>query len=76
MKRKTIISVVAVEAPCICPFSASSFFSGNQLTLSIIDVVSFMWLATAAYAEYIGEGNPAYIPYLSRALQPDSCGNS
>jgi hypothetical protein len=44
--------------------------------LSIIDVVSFLWLGTAAYAEYIGEGNPAFIPYLSRAFQPDSCGNS
>jgi hypothetical protein len=55
---------------------ASGFFLGIQLILSIIDVVSFMWLATAAYAEYVGEGNPAYIPYLSRAFQPDSCGNS
>jgi hypothetical protein len=44
--------------------------------LSIIDVASFMWLSTAAYAEYIGEGNPAYIPYLTRAFQPDSCGHS
>jgi hypothetical protein len=55
---------------------ASNFFLGIQLMLSIIDVASFMWLSTAAYAEYIGEGNPAYIPYLTRAFQPDSCGHS
>lgn len=35
-----------------------------------------MWLSTAAYAEYIGEGNPAYIPFLTRAFKPDSCGHS
>ena len=55
---------------------SSSSFLGIQLILSIIDVVSFMWLSTAAYAEYIGEGNPAYVPYLNRAFQPDSCGHS
>lgn len=55
---------------------ASSFFLGIQLILSIIDVVSFMWLSTAAYAEYVGEGNPAYISFLTRAFQPDSCGHS
>jgi len=27
-------------------------------------VMSFMWLSTAAYAEYIGQGNPAYVSYL------------
>lgn len=34
-----------------------------------------MWLATAAYAAYIGEpGNPNYVPFLPRAFQSDSCG--
>jgi hypothetical protein len=52
-------------------FCTSSFFLGTQLILFIADVVSFMWLGTAAYTEYIGQGNPnpAYIPYLSRAFQ-------
>jgi len=76
MKRKTILSAVAVEAPCVCPFFVSSFFLGIQLILSIIDVVSFMWLSTAAYAGYIGEGNPAFMPFLDRTFQPDSCGYS
>jgi hypothetical protein len=55
---------------------ASTFFLEIQLILSVLDVVSFMWLSTAAYAEYVGEGNPIYIPYLNRAFQPDSCGPS
>lgn len=75
MKRKTIISAVAVEAPCICPFSLFLALPGI-LILSIIDIVSFMWLATAAYAAYVGEGNPNYIPFLPRTSQSDCCGHS
>ena len=55
-----------MEAPCICPFPG--LLLGIQLILSIIDVVSFMWLATAAYAEHLGLGNPVFIPYLNRAF--------
>ncbi|KAF8485077.1 hypothetical protein DFH94DRAFT_260970 [Russula ochroleuca] len=46
MKRKTIISAVAVEAPCIY-------------------VVSFMWVATGAYAEHLNAGVPGYPQFLT-----------
>ncbi|KAI9512707.1 hypothetical protein F5148DRAFT_1372923 [Russula earlei] len=45
MKRKTVLSVVAVEAPCIY-------------------IVSFLWLATGAYAEHRADSGP-YFPFLN-----------
>jgi hypothetical protein len=41
-------------------------FSGIQLT-STIDVASFMWLATGAYAEHNVQTGP-YFPFLDGAL--------
>jgi hypothetical protein len=64
MKRNTIISAVAVEAPCICPFYL--LFSGIILT-SAIDVVSFLWLATGGYAEHRVELG-GYFPWLDGAF--------
>jgi hypothetical protein len=46
----------------VCPFP----FSGTQLT-STIDVASFMWLATGAYAEHNALSGP-YFLYLDGAL--------
>jgi hypothetical protein len=64
MKRKTIMSAVVVEAPCICPFDL--LLSGIQLT-SAIDVVSFLWLAIGGYAEHRVETG-AYFPWLDGAF--------
>lgn len=44
----------------------SFLFSGIRLT-STIDVASFMWLATGAYAEHNVETG-LYFPYLDGAL--------
>ena len=49
-------------------------YVGLRLTLSV-DVVSFMWVATGAYAEHINAGIPGYPQFLNSAFQPHSCGH-
>jgi hypothetical protein len=57
----------------LCP---TSLFLEIQLMLPVIDVLSFMWVATAAFAEHLGQNGPGYVPYLTRAFQPGSYGRS
>lgn len=47
--------------------SVCSFFSSAIQLTSTIDVASFMWLATGAYAEHNIETGP-YFPYLDGTL--------
>ena len=65
MKRKTIVSAVAIEAPCICQFF--ELLLRVELTYTI-DLVSFMWLVTGAYAEQRVELGPGYYPFEDGAF--------
>lgn len=64
-KRKTIISAVAVEVPFICLFAI--LLTGVQRS-STLDIVSFMWLTTGAYAADKVEAGPGYFPFLDGAF--------
>ena len=63
MNPNTYISTVVIEAPCICP---SLLPLVSRLTSHpAIDLVSFMWLATGAYAEHSLESGTNCYPVPS-----------